>query len=41
MTGAPDLTSGFGARIDPFTRGVALHTGLDFRADYGTPVRAG
>jgi murein DD-endopeptidase MepM/ murein hydrolase activator NlpD len=27
-------------RIDPFTRGPALHTGLDFRADPGAEVRA-
>jgi murein DD-endopeptidase MepM/ murein hydrolase activator NlpD len=40
MAGDPDLTSGFGARIDPFTRSPALHTGLDFRADHGAPVRA-
>lgn len=40
MAGDPDLTSGFGARIDPFTRAPALHTGLDFRADHGAPVRA-
>ncbi len=40
MVGDPDLTSGFGARIDPFTRSPALHTGLDFRADHGAPVRA-
>ena len=40
MAGDPDLTSGFGVRTDPFTRGPALHTGLDFRADYGAPVRA-
>jgi murein DD-endopeptidase MepM/ murein hydrolase activator NlpD len=35
-----EVTSGFGVRLDPFTRGPALHTGLDFRADYGSPVRA-
>ena len=33
-------TSGFGTRFDPFTRGPALHTGLDFRAETGTPARA-
>jgi murein DD-endopeptidase MepM/ murein hydrolase activator NlpD len=38
--GDPDLTSGFGTRVDPFTRGPVLHTGLDFRADHGAPVRA-
>jgi murein DD-endopeptidase MepM/ murein hydrolase activator NlpD len=35
-----DPTSGFGYRLDPFTRGLAMHTGLDFRAEYGAPVRA-
>jgi murein DD-endopeptidase MepM/ murein hydrolase activator NlpD len=35
-----ELTSGFGYRIDPFTRGPAMHTGLDFRVEYGEPVRA-
>ena len=32
--------SGFGFRSDPFTGRAALHTGLDFPADSGTPVRA-
>jgi murein DD-endopeptidase MepM/ murein hydrolase activator NlpD len=40
MAGDADLTSGFGYRIDPFTRGPAIHTGLDFRAEPGAPVRA-
>jgi murein DD-endopeptidase MepM/ murein hydrolase activator NlpD len=35
-----EQTSGFGTRFDPFTRGPALHTGLDFRAETGTPARA-
>ncbi len=35
-----DLSSGFGTRLDPFTRSPALHSGLDFRAPSGTPVRA-
>lgn len=30
--------SGFGWRIDPFTGGSALHTGLDFQAEPGTPI---
>jgi hypothetical protein len=38
--GGPDLSSGFGYRLDPFTRNPALHTGLDFRAEYGALVRA-
>jgi murein DD-endopeptidase MepM/ murein hydrolase activator NlpD len=35
-----DITSSFGTRIDPFTRGLAMHSGIDFRAPTGTPVRA-
>jgi murein DD-endopeptidase MepM/ murein hydrolase activator NlpD len=40
MPGDADLTSAFGYRIDPFTRGPAMHTGLDIRAEPGVPVRA-
>jgi murein DD-endopeptidase MepM/ murein hydrolase activator NlpD len=32
--------SGFGFRSDPFTGRGALHTGLDFPADVGTPIMA-
>ncbi|WP_428419667.1 M23 family metallopeptidase [Methylibium sp.] len=32
--------SGFGFRTDPFTGRGALHTGLDFPADTGTPILA-
>lgn len=32
--------SGFGFRHDPFTGRPALHTGLDFPADVGTPILA-
>jgi murein DD-endopeptidase MepM/ murein hydrolase activator NlpD len=32
--------SGFGFRIDPFTGRGALHMGLDFPADVGTPIKA-
>ena len=32
--------SGFGFRPDPFTNRAALHTGLDFPADVGTPILA-
>jgi murein DD-endopeptidase MepM/ murein hydrolase activator NlpD len=39
-SGEADLTSGFGMRIDPFTRGPAMHTGLDFKADHGARARA-
>ena len=34
------LGSAFGWRIDPFTSGSALHTGLDFQAELGTPILA-
>ena len=34
------VASGFGTRLDPFTRGLALHTGLDLRAEMGDPVLA-
>lgn len=35
-----NLGSSFGWRIDPFTGRSALHTGLDFQAQIGTPVQA-
>jgi murein DD-endopeptidase MepM/ murein hydrolase activator NlpD len=35
-----NLGSRFGWRIDPFTGGSALHTGLDFQADTGAPITA-
>ena len=34
------LGSAFGFRIDPFTGGSAIHTGLDFQAESGTPILA-
>ena len=34
------LTSPFGNRISPFTRGADLHKGLDFAAPTGTPILA-
>ena len=34
------ITSGFGARLDPFLGRPALHTGVDFRAISGSPARA-
>ena len=33
-----NLGSGFGWRIDPFTGRLAMHTGLDFPAEVGTPI---
>jgi murein DD-endopeptidase MepM/ murein hydrolase activator NlpD len=35
-----NLGSAFGWRVDPFTGHSALHTGLDFQADSGTPIVA-
>ncbi|PTD98169.1 M23 family metallopeptidase [Pseudothauera lacus] len=34
------ITSGFGNRLDPFTRRLARHTGVDFPAPTGTPILA-
>jgi len=35
-----EITSGFGARTDPFTRRAAFHAGLDFGGPWGTKVHA-
>lgn len=40
LAGELEQTSSFGARVDPFTRGLAYHTGTDFRGEEGAPVRA-
>ncbi|HEY3678694.1 MAG TPA: M23 family metallopeptidase [Bradyrhizobium sp.] len=40
VVGEVEFTSGFGIRIDPFLGRPAMHTGLDFRAAMGDPVRA-
>ena len=34
------ISSGFGYRRDPFSGGGAMHSGLDFRAPYGSPIFA-
>lgn len=34
------IGSGFGFRADPFSGRAALHTGLDFPAEMGTPIQA-
>jgi murein DD-endopeptidase MepM/ murein hydrolase activator NlpD len=39
VVGDVEFTSGFGVRIDPFLGRPAMHTGLDFRASIGDPVR--
>ena len=39
ILGEIDLTSSFGVRSDPFGRGPAMHSGLDFRSAHGSPVR--
>jgi murein DD-endopeptidase MepM/ murein hydrolase activator NlpD len=36
----PVRTSGFGARIDPFTHHGAFHPGQDFAGAYMTPIHA-
>lgn len=35
-----EISSGFGPRLDPFTRRVAFHSGSDFPGPYNTPVYA-
>lgn len=34
------ITSGFGYRLDPYTGQWALHAGIDFGVDTGTPIHA-
>lgn len=34
------VSSRFGPRIDPFLKRPAMHSGLDFKARYGSPIRA-
>ena len=34
------ITSGFGYRSDPFTGGGAMHPGIDFRGEFGSPIHA-
>jgi murein DD-endopeptidase MepM/ murein hydrolase activator NlpD len=39
IPGAP-ITSGFGPRVHPIYGDVRMHTGIDFGASSGTPIRA-
>lgn len=39
VLGIIETSSGFGVRADPFSGRPAMHTGLDFRAGTGDPVR--
>lgn len=40
ILGPSSVSSTFGTRLDPFTRGLALHTGLDLKAEFGEAARA-
>jgi len=40
VTGEIDETSPFGVRVDPFLHVPAMHTGIDFRGEYGEPIHA-
>lgn len=40
VIGEVEFSSGFGVRSDPFLGRPAMHSGLDFRASTGDPVRA-
>lgn len=40
VIGQVEFSSGFGVRSDPFLGRPAMHSGLDFRASTGDPVRA-
>jgi murein DD-endopeptidase MepM/ murein hydrolase activator NlpD len=37
---AVSVSSGFGARVDPFNEQLAFHSGVDFSGPSGSPVRA-
>lgn len=40
LEGDDSTTSNFGTRTDPFTGAAAMHAGMDFRGETGTPVHA-
>ena len=35
-----EMSSDFGPRLDPFTRRLAMHQGIDFKGPYGAPIYA-
>ncbi|WP_019904624.1 M23 family metallopeptidase [Methylobacterium sp. 77] len=39
LSGDYTLSSSFGPRLDPLTRGLAMHTGLDMKAEFGEVAR--
>lgn len=40
VRGPAEITSGFGPRVDPFLKRLAMHAGVDIRGELGDPVRA-
>ena len=40
LPGQLEVTSTFGVRADPFFGRTALHSGMDFKEDFGSPIRA-
>jgi len=40
ILGEVEITSGFGPRVDPFLKRLAMHVGVDIRGETGDPVRA-
>jgi murein DD-endopeptidase MepM/ murein hydrolase activator NlpD len=40
VSGGFEQTSGFGARLDPFTRHFAFHAGLDWSGPWSAPIHA-
>lgn len=40
LDGDDSTTSNYGMRTDPFTGAAAMHSGMDFRGETGTPIRA-
>jgi murein DD-endopeptidase MepM/ murein hydrolase activator NlpD len=40
VRGPAEVTSGFGPRVDPFLKRLAMHAGVDIRGELGDPVRA-